>query len=473
MSSDFLPLLIAAFLLGFANAISHGSYHGVALAVIFAALVVLAARFFRRAVPAASPPSHTKTTWVLGAVLVMLVSMPITAFFDPKIVAHPVWPWREGRALEWAAVALLATYVPWLPATRAEPTWAREGRLVGFTLLAALTGLAVLRVSPSPMIDVWTLQMKGAEALLHGQNPFATVTVEDTDPESSFTVPYVYPPTALYVGALGILVGRDVRLTMVAAVVVAGLAIQFVARRAPRPLPSLVRDAPMLFFWLTPILPLVLELSWLDPIQVMLISVGVALRVAGRRTASAVALGLALSSKQSMFWLLPLAGFCLRYRLREWIAIVVAAAVPVAPFALWDLTRLKFANFDFLNGLPPRNDALCVAVWFKRTFHATFPSSIAFVLSAACVAFAAFRRRSISGFSSAAAVTYLCFFLFNKWAFANYYFLITGLTALAAAASLHAPPASALDVQPSAPRRRASEFLLRPEESPPTSRLSS
>jgi hypothetical protein len=40
-------------------------------------------------------------------------------------------------------------------------------------------------------------------------------------------------------------------------------------------------------------------------------------------------------------------------------------------------------------------------------------------------------------FSRALVLTYFVFFFFNRWAFANYYFLLTGLAALAGAAALH------------------------------------
>jgi hypothetical protein len=50
-------------------------------------------------------------------------------------------------------------------------------------------------------------------------------------------------------------------------------------------------------------------------------------------------------------------------------------------------------------------------------------------------------------FGVALATTYTVFFVFNKWAFANYYFTLMALSALAAAAALdrldEKPPESA------------------------------
>jgi hypothetical protein len=118
--------------------------------------------------------------------------------------------------------------------------------------------------------------------------------------------------------------------------------------------------------------------------------------------------------------------------------MLAAALVPVLPFLIWDYGALKHANFDFMSGLPPRRDALCFtnAVW--QWLHLAFPTASAFVLAAATVAVACVRRRpSPVHFSRALVLTYFVFFFFNRWAFANYWFLLTGLSALAAAAALH------------------------------------
>ena len=434
---DFGALLLVSFLLGFANAISHGSYSGPALALIAAALVLLTWRFVAGARGVAEPALSGRPV-VFGLVMVALLSLPVIAFCDTRLIIWPRSPWHVGRAAEIASFLVLLTYVPYVSGKRRETERAKHLRFAALGALVLAAGLATLHVSPAPGIDVWDLQNRGALALLRGENPYVTVTVPDTDPENVMIIPYVYPPTALYAGVLGLVIGGDVRFAMLAAVMITGFALRSIARRSPLSLPSVAEDAPALFFWLTPVLCLVLELSWIDPIQIMLLSVAVAAHVGKRPVLTAIAFGIALSSKQSMFWLIPLSGFVLRFTVRQWLIMAGTAAALVFPFVLLDWRRLKYANFDFMTALPPRSDALCLAVWCKRTFHAVFPAQIAFLLSACTVGFASWKMRgSVSAFARSVALTYLVFFFFNKWAFANYYFLLTGLTALAAAAALH------------------------------------
>ncbi len=423
----------ASTLLGLANAISHGTYLLAALALIAVALAALSIAFGS----AARGPQDQDLAGREHVVLFfVLVAMPAVAFLDPKVLAHAKDPWLIGRAGEVVALLLVLSYAPFLGARR-EPAWLGPLRFGSFALVVVVCGASVLKSSPDPGIDVWTIQMRGAEALLRGENPYVTVTVPDTDPEATFSVPYVYPPTALYAGVLSLLAFGDVRGLPIVWILVTGAALRSITKRDELA-PTIVKDAPALLVWLTPLLYLVIERAWLDPLQLALIACGVAAFVAERETTAAVLLGVASSSKQSMFWLVPLAALSLGLRPRQWVVFVVAAGLPVLPFVIWNLGALKYANFDFMTSLAPRSDALAVAVFVQRTFGATFPHSIAFVLAAGIVAVACARLRGPAGFSLAVALCYLAFFVFNRWAFANYYFLVTGLSALAAATAFRA-----------------------------------
>ena len=457
---EYLWLLVMSFLFGFANAISHGHWQPVALIVLMGALGVLGWRFVVSSRTPAGGEATLRSSWVLAAVFAMLLSMPLTALADPKILAQPAHSVAMVRICQVASIALVVSYVPFMTGRRAEPEALRTARFVGFAAVLLVAGISVIHITPAPGIDVWTIQMKGGEVLLDGKNPYVWASVPDTDPENDFTVPFVYPPAAVYASALGVALFRDVRYVLLGTMFAAGLALRFLTRRAAsrsgRALPAMLEDAPALFFWQTPMLLMVVELSWLDPLQVMLISVGVAAFVADRKTLAAAVLGVAVSSKQSMIFLFPLVGVILRFDLRRWIVLSAGALVPVLPFMVWDFKALKHANFDFMSGLPPRRDALCFtnAVW--QTTRAAFPASSAFVLAAlvtgvACLralpaqlrsrlgplaAFAPAASRPALDFSRALALTYFVFFFFNRWAFANYYFLLTGLAALGGGAAL-------------------------------------
>jgi hypothetical protein len=431
-------LVFASLLLGLANAVSHGTYLAPALGLIGSALAVLGAVFVRqvRGVPEAA--AHPRSGLF---VLAGLSAMPLVALLDPKVLAHAEGPWLVGRAGALASVVLLFSYAPFL-GRRREPGRSADLRFWAFALIVLVSGLGVLRASPAPDIDVWTIQTRGAEALLAGENPYATVTVPDTDPEATFTVPYVYPPTALYAGVLGLLTVGDVRGAPILWILITGLALRAICGgRGNAAAPALVRDAPALLVWQTPLLYLVIERAWLDPLQLALISVGVWAFVARGPMLAAVVLGFAASSKQSMFWLVPLAALVLGLRPRHWGAMAAAGALPVLPFLIWDFRALKYANFDFMTSLSPRSDALAVAVFVQRNFGVSFPHQVSFLLTLVVVGVACLKVRGAAAFGTALTLGYLVFFLFNRWAFANYYFLVGGLAALAAAASARRPAA--------------------------------
>lgn len=439
-------------MLGLAVAINHGRWADLAFAVLVPGVLIVAWRFYAalrdRGVPRAAPLRAAPYL-----VLALLVALPIIALCDGTIIPKPaVTHWWMGRIAQVSFLVLLATYLPFVSGRRPEPERLKTARFVGFAFLVLVAGLEVIRVSPEPDIDVWTVQKSGAEVLLQGKNPYVVVAVPDTDPETDFTVPYCYPPFPIYMGTLALAARGDVRHPLLAAVLAAGFAMRFIARRrkreAGRPgtsLPSLLEDAPALFFWLGPTLFMVLDRSWIDPFQIGLITLGVAAFVDDRKTLAAVLLGVAISSKQSMFFVYPLAAIILGFDRRRWVVMGIAALVPVLPFLVWDFRRLKYANFDFMNGLGARHDGLCFSTWVYNTFHATFPPQITFLASAAVVAAACLRRPlgaelreryAALGFARALVATYLVFFFFNRWAFANYYFLVIGLASLAAATAV-------------------------------------
>ena len=467
---DFGALLIVSFLVSFANEISHGCYLGPAFACLAIGLAILAWRFLTRMRASATDTVVTPTLF-LRSTWCALASMPITALLDPKALAHPHTSLAPLRALEVISIVLLFTYLPFLGKT-SDSQIVRNARFAAFSAIVLATGIAIIHISPAPIIDVWDLQMHGAKALLRGENPYVTVAVPDTtpDPHPFPLVPYVYAPGTLYAGAIGLLMGGDVRYAMLIAVIATGAALRVVAHQrsdgAGSGLPSLVEDAPALFVWLMPLLAFIIELSWIDPVQLMLICLAGTAAVRKRLAVSAAVIGLAVVSKQSMFWLVPLAAFALGFRQREWLVMLATVALGFAPFAIGNFHALKHNTVDFLLALNPRDDALCVAVWYKSTFGATFPTAISTLTAAAVVVATILRARAIDPldpraptqraalFGCAVALTYFTFFFFAKWAFANYYFLVAGLAALAAATSLRdwhetvvSPPHGAADAR--------------------------
>jgi hypothetical protein len=279
------------------------------------------------------------------------------------------------------------------------------------------------------------------------------VRVADTGPRTANDVPYVYPPLQLYVSAIAWKVAGDVRYAMLASVVLVGWMLRTLVIRSKRGLPAILEDAPALFIWCTPKLWFILEQSWVDPVQVLWCTAMLTAASFKKPWLTAVVAGLVLAAKQTMLLFVGLFGLGLRFTWKQWAVAGGVALATFAPWLLWDFKAWKHANFDFLAALPVRPDALTYITWVKRKTGVDIPPSLAFPAAFAVAAFAAWKmRQSIARLSMAAVATFTVFFVINKWAFANYYFTLLGLAALAAAVSIDVPEDA---LAPSAPAAEA------------------
>lgn len=455
---DVIWSLAAIVLLGLGTSNNNGHWSMLSFAIVSSALVVMGWRF-AIALAAGGPASSREgeSGSAGGAqryrgyvVLALLATMPATALLDGRLLPPAALArFGFGRGIQGLSLVLLATYLPFLRAeATAEPERRKTTRFAVFGALLFLAGVMAIRVSPEPDIDVWTIQERAAQLVLQGKNPYVWIAVPTSDRADDFTVVYNYPPISIYLALLGRCIGGDPRYGMLASMIVAGVALRVIARtgrseKVAEDRPALFDDAPALAFWLWSPLLFVLDRAWIDPLQVALLASAVAAYVRRWETLAAAVLGVALSSKQSMFWLVPLAFALLRFDVKRWAALAAGALVPLLPFMVWDLARLKHNLFDFMAGLGPRHDALCFTAFVHHAFGAEFPHQIGFALGAIAVGIAWWRRPARTGdvdrtahalaFAQATAVTYYLFFFFNRWMFANYYCTVAGFVAITAA----------------------------------------
>ena len=435
---SFALALLASAMLGVVIIPSRGHYRPDSMVLVFATLGVvlwLLVDFLR------ARRTEVATEKVERIVLAVLAVFLASAIIDSKLLVEVESSWWTLRFLSIVELGLLATY---LRAPSPEGSRWPTIRFALFGTCLFLAGIATVRLSPSPHIDVWTVQTYGARALLEGKNPFVAVAVVDTAPGVvRDDVPYVYPPLQVLLTAPGLLLG-DVRATMGAALLLIGVSLRDLTLRSGRKLPAILCDAPALVVWLSPKLLFIFQQTWVDPVQIALICSGTALAVRQRVWPAAVVFGLVLASKQTMFWVAPLAFVSFpAFRVRH---ALVAACIPVAtylPFALWNWPALLHANLGFVAGLPARPDALSFVNWARLALGVHVPYAIAFPLAGTLVGYVLLRRRAQPEiFGVALLLTYFVFFTLNKWTFANYYFSLLGMAALGAAMALHRAPIS-------------------------------
>ena len=126
--------------------------------------------------------------------------------------------------------------------------------------------------------------------------------------------------------------------------------------------------------------------------------------------------------------LLPLwaAGLGIR---RVALAVLVALAVTL-PFVLWSPADFWWDTVGYLLTLPPRPDATSFNGYLLARFGSNLPSWLVVVPplgAAAYVLWEAWRGADWRAVLRLTAGRYFLLFLFNKFAFANYYFLLQAM----------------------------------------------
>lgn len=425
--------LVSSFAIGLGIAISNGAYSLPAALCIAAALILLGVPWLRAVRGKRTPPGSDLRATLLAAA-VLAIGMAWIGMNDERLVLYAVRPWYIALAALGGLGTLVASYVPAIVrGTRENPLFC-DARFAVALLLVLVGGFDAIHASPAPKVDVWELEQQGADVLARGDNPYTHVAVKNSAPtkEALPDVPYVYTPVQLYVTVPAKRLAGDVRYAMLVAIVIAGAAMRFVASRTMPNAPAFARDAPALFYFLSPKLFFVIEQAWTEPVSVMFAALVLAAFVAKRPLATAVLLGLLFATKQTMIWIVPTAWLLLS--LRPWQAATAfgVAGATALPFA-GNFHALKYALLDFQNLLPPRRDGLTLGTMLDDLFGFGLPGVLGFVFAAVACGVSAWRLKGRPGaFVPAAAFTLLTFFFFNKWAFANYYFLTMGLAALAA-----------------------------------------
>jgi hypothetical protein len=131
---------------------------------------------------------------------------------------------------------------------------------------------------------------------------------------------------------------------------------------------------------------------------------------------------------------LPLLVLLPGIRRRELAIAAGAAAVTVLPFFLWDPGAFWSGTVSYFAHLPARTDALTLRNLIQLRFHHAPGELLGAALALLAVAVMWKRApRGIATFLLLLTFSLLAIFSFGRIAFTNYYFLLAGLAAAAAA----------------------------------------
>ncbi len=430
---------MAAVALALATQISNGMFdeRALALATLAGAVSVVAALWLGRA---ASPPEpRLSPQGILGGGCAWGLASQLLG--NPTFYANP----RALTGFRWLALAALLLLSAYL--CEHLRTSLIQTRFLLLLVCFALMGVAIVRASPQPWVDVWTVQQGAAEALRHGANPYsvsypniyASLSGRMYAPEllvEGRLAAFPYPPLTVLGDLPAYLLLGDVRYALLALMLLGGWTLARLGGGASAELAALfVLFQPRTFF--------VLEQSWTEPLMLACFALTLLLCARWRSgkpgpVLVGAALGLLAVSKQSSPYLVVPVAFALpaRGRWRALLSAFALAVTLVAPFAAWDprgfirgVVRMQLLQ-------PFRDDSLSLPALLAH-LHLGEYGALAFVgLALGAVVLAAGLRRAtdLAQAAATAAAAWVAVVLFNKQAFCNYYWLGVGLLCASIAA---------------------------------------
>lgn len=394
--------------------------------------------------PVVAPLSVGRWAVLLGPLALLASLRPPGVFLRP---GTPLW----GFPLLTAAVLGLALWG--VGAQRRRPQ--RDALAAAMLLVFLGAAVWVLRASPGPRIDLYTIQQLGAAHLLAGRDPYAVTypniyTAKET--LAFFGAPltelryYPYPPLSLLVTTAGFWLAGDVRVSFLGLHLATGALLYAMVRRRS----GSMAVGLLAMHLLSPRGLFVLEQSWTEPLLAACVAAWAALMLAGgragKRWAEVVLLGLVFSAKQYSVLLVPLLLFQ-RFR-PAWSRAARSTALAAGLAALGLLPFLLWHPADFIEDLilfqvrqPFRHDALTLPALFSFATGLRAPGALALLGAAGSLGWAFGRLpRQPAGLLYGAAIGCFSFFAMAKQAFCNYYSFVGVLLLLCAAACVRTTP---------------------------------
>lgn len=346
---------------------------------------------------------------------------------DPWLVAF-----RAGAAVL-ALVALSYFWHRW--------RWPAVRSTLALSIYALLGVSVLLAASRKPNIDVWLLQQHACGYLLQGTNPYdARYPNPYGDRALEFLGPelleddqirsFPYPPTSLLLTIPGYLLG-DIRWSYLAALLGTAALMLATGRQLGLPAGHPVELAALLFLC-QPYGLLVLETGWTEPFQALTLTAAFWAAASERTSATSLLLAVTASLKQYAPLAIVSAWPSARFRWRPFVVGALAMLTVTVPFILWNPTAFWRGLLGFHLHSPFRADSLSIpAVLAVSTEYSLSPLA-GFMAAGLVVVLLVVRQvRCPSAAVLGITATLLTFFVFNKAAHVNYYWLTRSLLLLA------------------------------------------
>lgn len=298
-------------------------------------------------------------------------------------------------------------------------------------LLTATQRLSFIIASPEPWVDIFdTIKLGGLE-LAKGNNPYSAVYTKlypDVVPNY-----YPYVPGSILLTLPSTLLFRDPRYVLVLAESLTAIMIWKIASLTFKK--GSFNPLLITFIFLSsPVAPYLQIRSLLEPLIFLFLTIAIYAYIKKSKNIFLFLLGILLTIKQTVFILVFFAYKYLKNKKTHFIIPILTYALALLPFALWNLKDLWYDIFKVYLDLKPRHDGLTLnTLIFNFTQH-DVPTYF-FLIIWICVFLFLVRKKEygVKNFLIASSFWYLVFFIFNKYAFAEFYYMIGTLLLISTA----------------------------------------
>jgi hypothetical protein len=381
-------------------------------------------------------------------VLAVAVALVIAAFLHLQVPAYSYLKPGERTVVQavFAGTALLVAAIladGALRKRRRSGDVALAATVIGYLIAAVM----LIRLDPTPKIDVWVTLQQAADGILRGDNMYRQNWSGSPGVQDAFT----YLPFTGLLLAPGRWLAGDVRWTLVVVTLLGVLAVRLLGAKTSAGFTNerttrLAAAAAAALLLLLPGTATQVEQAWTEPLLMACLA-GWALGVQRNQTVLAVVcLALGVASKQHLVVLLPILAAWPQFGPRKAVASAGLAGLFVLPWIIASPTDIWHDTVTTLVHFQPLifADTLYIAAINDLSWTPPFWVTGAAVLLTLAVAVIQVRRRNPD---LGTVLRWAALFLFvanlvNKQAFYNQYWLVAALVVISLAVPRSPAPLS-------------------------------
>lgn len=312
------------------------------------------------------------------------------------------------------------------------PSAEKVKRKLFFFIIAIGLILRLLMIfsSPNPAIDVFDYLKKGAYAFMQGANPYSEVYTKFyasqvyakfyADIEPNF---YQYLPATLYFTLPSVLLFTDPRFTFVISEIGTAILLFKILKKSKQ------RYVYPLLILANPVSLYMIEESYTEPLLIFLLTLFALLVIKRKIGKASLVFGLLLGTKQYMVLVIPL--FIkffkeLKQKVLFTLISLIVLVVLIAPFYFWSPNDFLHDTVFLQHLFPPRYEGLTLFSLIYNFWGIEYNFYLSLILWG--IPFIILLRNKKTDLGSQlilSSVVLFMFFFFNKWAFLNYYYLVS------------------------------------------------